>query len=128
MKVELISQMPAGKLEFKLSLDKGSSAFASFIEWYENTHRTINEETGRKRKGNAKKAIQDFLDCYFVDRNDSSIVEAMNKEIDAFREDTKLSPELQKAKINLSPDEFETLQKLLAKSEVGEAKLNVGKL
>ena len=120
--------MPAGKLEFKLSLDKGSSAFASFIEWYENTHRTINEETGRKRKGNAKKAIQDFLDSYFVDRIDSNIVAAMNKEIDTFREDTKLSPELQKAKINLSADEFETLQKLLAKSEVEEAKMNVGKL
>tara|TARA_B100002019_G_scaffold236635_1_gene211244 strand:- start:440 stop:826 length:387 start_codon:yes stop_codon:yes gene_type:complete len=128
MKVELISQMPAGKLEFKLSLDKSSSAFAQFIEWYENTHRTINEETGRKRKGNAKKAIQDFLDSYFVDRIDSNIVAAMNKEIDTFREDTKLSPELQKAKINLSADEFETLQKLLAKSEVEEAKMNVGKL
>jgi|TARA_A100001201_G_scaffold53069_1_gene52165 predicted ATP-binding protein involved in virulence len=128
MKVELISQMPAGKLEFKLSLDKSSSSFASFIEWYENTHRTINEETGRKRKGNAKKAIQDFLDAYFGSVDDSIIVEKMNKEITSFKEDTKLSPELQKAKINLSADEFETLQKLLAKSEVEEAKLSAGKL
>ena len=52
----------------------------------------------------------------------------MNKEITSFKEDTKLSPELQKAKINLSADEFETLQKLLAKSEVEEAKLSSGKL
>ena len=54
--------MPAGKIEFKLSLDKSTSNFAQFIEWYENTHRTTNEETGRKRKGNAKKVIAEFLE------------------------------------------------------------------
>ena len=134
MKVELISQMPAGKLEFKLSLDRSSSSFASFIEWYENTHRTINEETGRKRKGNAKKVIAEFLEVYFNDRNGknaisgTSNIKQYNELIDAFKEDTKLSPELQKAKINLSADEFETLKKLLEKSEVEEAKNSTGKI
>jgi len=126
--------MPAGKIEFKLSLDKSTSHFAQFIEWYENTHRTINEETGRKRKGNAKKVIADFLELYFNDRNrknaisGTSDINKINELIDAFKEDTKLSPELQKAKINLSADEFETLKKLLEKSEVEEAKNNVGKV
>ena len=97
--------MPAGKIEFKLSLNKSTSNFAQFIEWYENTHRTTNEETGRKRKGNAKKVIAEF-ELYFNDRNSknaisgTSNINKMNDLIDAFKEDTKLSPELQKAKIN----------------------------
>ena len=68
------------------------------------------------------------MDAYFGSVEDSVIVDKMNKEIIAFKEDTKLSPELQKAKINLSADEFETLQKLLLKSEVEEAKATTGKL
>lgn len=113
--------MPAGKVEFKLSLDKSVSSFAQFIEWYENTHRTTNE-TGRKRKGNAKKAIADFLDAYFGSIENSILVDKMNKEITSFKEDTKLSPELQKAKINLSAEKFETLKKLLEESEAEEQK------
>jgi|TARA_Y100000015_G_scaffold15854_1_gene15218 hypothetical protein len=126
--------MPAGKIEFKLSLDKSTSHFAQFIEWYENTHRTTNEETGRKRKGNAKKVIAEFLELYFNDRTKTNAISGelninkMNDLIDAFKEDTKLSPELQKAKINLSADEFETLKKLLEKSEVEEAKNQTGKI
>ena len=126
--------MPAGKIEFKLSLDKSTSHFAQFIEWYENTHRTTNEETGRKRKGNAKKVIAEFLELYFNDRTKTNAISGdlninkMNDLIDTFKEDTKLSPELQKAKINLSADEFETLKKLLEKSEVEEAKNQTGKL
>ena len=126
--------MPAGKIEFKLSLDKSTSNFAQFIEWYENTHRTTNEETGRKRKGNAKKVIAEFLELYFNDRTKTNAISGtlninkMNDLIDAFKEDTKLSPELQKAKINLSADEFETLKKLLEKSEVEEAKNQTGKI
>ena len=126
--------MPAGKIEFKLSLDKSTSHFAQFIEWYENTHRTTNEETGRKRKGNAKKAIAEFLELYFNDRTKTNAISGtlninkMNDLIDTFKEDTKLSPELQKAKINLSADEFETLKKLLEKSEVEEAKNSTGKI
>tara|TARA_B100000035_G_scaffold141296_1_gene120327 strand:- start:193 stop:573 length:381 start_codon:yes stop_codon:yes gene_type:complete len=126
--------MPAGKIEFKLSLDKSTSHFAQFIEWYENTHRTTNEETGRKRKGNAKKVIAEFLELYFNDRTKTNAISGdlninkMNDLIDTFKEDTKLSPELQKAKINLSADEFETLKKLLEKSEVEEAKNQTGKI
>ena len=126
--------MPAGKIEFKLSLDKSTSHFAQFIEWYENTHRTTNEETGRKRKGNAKKVIAEFLELYFNDRTKTNAISGdlninkMNHLIDTFKEDTKLSPELQKAKINLSADEFETLKKLLEKSEVEEAKNQTGKI
>ena len=66
--------MPAGKIEFKLSLDKSTSHFAQFIEWYENTHRTTNEETGRKRKGNAKKVIAEFLELYFNDRTKTNAI------------------------------------------------------
>ena len=117
-----------------MSLDKSTSHFAQFIEWYENTHRTTNEETGRKRKGNAKKAIAEFLELYFNDRTKTNAISGdlninkMNDLIDTFKEDTKLSPELQKAKINLSADEFETLKKLLEKSEVEEAKNQTGKI
>ena len=53
--------MPAGKIEFKLSLDKSTSHFAQFIEWYENTHRTTNEETGEKEKVMLKKQLQNSL-------------------------------------------------------------------
>ena len=128
--------MPAGKIEFKLSLDKSTSHFAQFIEWYENTHRTTNEETGRKRKGNAKKVIAEFLEVYFNDRNSknaisgTSNINKMNDLIDAFKEDTKLSikPELQQKNKSLSADEFETLKKLLEKSEVEEAKNQTGKI
>ena len=121
--------MPAGKIEFKLSLDKSTSHFAQFIEWYENTHRTTNEETGRKRKGNAKKVIAEFLELYFNDRTKTNAISGdlninkMNDLIDTFKEDTKLSPELQKAKINLSADEFETLKKLLEKAKLKRQKI-----
>ena len=65
----VIPLAPAGKIEFKLSLDKSTSHFAQFIEWYENTHRTTNEETGRKEKVMLKKVIAEFLEVYFNDRN-----------------------------------------------------------
>ena len=125
--------MPVSKkvpLEYKLD---PASKVGSFIEWYEITYRTTNEN-GRKRKGNAKKVIAEFLEVYFNDRNGknaisgTSNIKQYNELIDAFKEDTKLSPELQKAKINLSADEFETLKKLLEKSEVEEAKNSTGKI
>ena len=84
--------MPAGKIEFKLSLDKSTSHFAQFIEWYENTHRTTNEETGRKRKGNAKKVIAEFLELYFNDRTKTNAISGdlninkMNDLIDTFKD------------------------------------------
>lgn len=113
--------MPAGKLELKFSLDMASSSTAQFIDWYERTYRTTNEN-GRKRKGNAKKAIQDFLDIYLSGETNNNIISQMNKDIQSFKEDTKLSPELQKAKINLSAEKFETLKKLLEESEAEEQK------
>lgn len=113
--------MPAGKLELKFSLDIASSSTAQFIEWYERAYRTTNEN-GRKRKGNARKAIADFLDVYLSGEKNSNIISQMNKDIQSFKEDTKLSPELQKAKVNLSTEKFEMLKKLLEESEAEEQK------
>ena len=82
-----------------------------------------------KEKGNAKKAIAEFLELYFNDRTKTNAISGelninkMNDLIDAFKEDTKLSPELQKAKINLSADEFETLKKLLEKAKLKRQKI-----
>lgn len=106
--------MPAGKIEFKLSLDKSTSHFAQFIEWYENTHRTTNEETGRKRKGNAKKAILDYLEGLLTGVKSKEVNDFMSS-IESFREDTKLPKELQSAKNTLSPDEYENFKKLFEK-------------
>lgn len=113
--------MPAGKLELKFTLDIASSSTAQFILWYERAKRTTNEN-GRNRKGNAKKIIADFLDSYFKGITNNSIVSQLNKDIQTFKEDTKLSPELQKAKVNLSNEKFELLKKLLEESEAEEKK------
>ena len=48
------------KVELSYKLDPASK-LGSFIEWYEITYRTTNEN-GRKRKGNAKKAILDYME------------------------------------------------------------------
>lgn len=115
--------MPALKklsLEFKLS---PSSPLYSFIEWYELEYRTTNPETGRKRKGNAKKAILDFFDNALSDEPLSKEAEHFNAAVKQFKEDTKLPKELQSAKTNLSPEEYKNFKLLYEKIQNEEKKL-----
>ena len=111
----------AKKVSLEYKLDP-SSKLAGFIEWYEITHRTINEETGRKRKGNAKKAILDFLECAV---NANQTTKEYNHFVDCikvFKEDTKLPKELQSAKNNLSPEKYENFKSLYEEMKKEEAK------
>ena len=49
------------KVELSYKLDN-ASYIAQFISWYEEAKRTTNPDSGRKRKGNARKALQDYLE------------------------------------------------------------------
>lgn len=104
----------AKKVELDFKLDP-SSQLGSFVEWYKVRYRTTNEN-GRKRIGNARKAIQDYLE--------SSITGVASKElnhfkeaVEEFKEDTKLPAALQNAKNNLSPEDFAQFKSLYEKSE-----------
>ena len=111
LELKLIS--PVSKkvpLEYKLD---PASKLGSFIEWYEITYRTTNEN-GRKRKGNAKKAILDYLEGLLTGVKSKEVNDFMSS-IESFREDTKLPKELQSAKNTLSPDEYENFKKLFEK-------------
>ena len=100
------------KVPLSYNLDPASKV-ASFIEWYEITYRTINEN-GRKRKGNAKKAILDYLEGMLIGTKTKEITEFVES-VKQFQEDTKLPKELQSAKNTLSPDEYENFKKLFEK-------------
>ena len=121
--------MPASKkLELSYKLDDQSS-LANWIEWYEDAHRTTNPDTGRKRKGNAKKVLLDFLENSVKVGAINPSKEEQKKfldSLDEFKEDTKLPKELQKAKNNLSPEEFQQFKSLFEKSEKEEAKNKTG--
>ena len=116
--------MPVSKkvqLEYKLD---PTSKLASFIEWYKARHRTENEETGRKRIGNVRKAILDYLE--------SSIIGVQSKEYDhfvksikEFQEDTKLPKELQNMKNYLSDEEFAQYKSLYEKGLKEQEKDNL---
>ena len=108
-----------GKVILEYKLDP-SSTLASFIEWYEITYRTTNEN-GRKRKGNAKKAILDFIENYLKGSNEKEMMD-FDKSVKQFREDTKLPKELQAAKNNLSGEEYETFKSLFEKVKKEEEK------
>ena len=101
------------KIPLSYNLDPASK-LAQFIEWYEITYRTINEKTGRKRKGNAKKALLDYMEGMLDGTKTKEIMEFVEK-VKQFTEDTKLPKELQSAKNNLSPDEYENFKKLFEK-------------
>ena len=112
--------MPAPKkVELSYKLDNASS-IAKWIGWYEEAKRTINPDSGRKRKGNARKALQDFLESLISEGGVSTTAIDQRKFMDTlkeFKEDTKLPPELQKAKNNLSPEDFSQFKSLFEKSE-----------
>ena len=105
--------MPVSKkvpLEYKLD---PASKVGSFIEWYEITYRTTNEN-GRKRKGNAKKAILDYMEGVLTGVKTKEVNDFI-KSVEQFQEDTKLPKELQSAKNSLSPEEYEKFKTLFEK-------------
>jgi len=104
-------------LEYKLD---ATSKVASFIEWYEITHRTTNEN-GRKRKGNAKKAILDFLESAVSGTQTAESISFVDS-VKQFKEDTKLPKELQSAKNNLSLEDYESFKSLYEKMKKEEDK------
>lgn len=103
--------MPAS---FVLSLKvQTQSKLSQFIDWYETFYTTINPDTGRKRKGNAKKFLLEELEV-LVSTGKSS--QALSKVIEDFKKASLLSPELQKAKQNLSDSDFAKLVELMEKA------------
>ena len=112
------------KVELSYKLDNASS-IASFIGWYEEAKRTINPESGRKRKGNAKKVIQDYLESVFKQgKNDMTNInqKPFMEAVIQFKEDNKLPKELQRAKNTLSTEEYETFKSYYEKIQKEEAK------
>jgi len=119
MRITFNLMVASKKVLLQYNLDP-SSKLASFIEWYEITHRTI-KDTGRKRKGDAKKAIKEFLESAVSatqTKEYKHFVECVNQ----FTEDTKLPKELQSAKNNLSADDYENFKSLYEKMKKEEEK------
>lgn len=110
----------AKKVSLEYKLDP-SSKLAGFIEWYKNRYRTINPDTGRKRVGNAKKVIQDFLEATLTGIQSKEYNEFIDC-VKEFKEDTKLPKELQSAKNNLSAEEYENFKSLYEKVKKEEEK------
>lgn len=89
------------------------SKLSQFIDWYEAFHTTTNPDTGRKRKGNAKKFLTEELEVLVSTGKASS---QLPKVIEDFKKASLLSPELQKAKQNLSETDFAKLVELMEKA------------
>ena len=106
-----ILAMPAAFL-FPLKV-QNQSKLSQFIDWYETFHTTVNPETGRKRKGNAKKFLLEELEALVSTGKASAI---LPKVIEDFKKVSLLSPELQKAKQNLSDSDFAKLVELMEKA------------
>ena len=97
---------------------KRDSATAEFIEWYEVYGAKPVNEGGRKRKGNGKVAALMILDCFLnqkVGRRDDNS-DQVKEILDAYK--NKLSPEMQKAKENLSDEEYKTFVELNKKANI----------
>jgi hypothetical protein len=89
------------------------SKLSSFIEWYETSFTTINPESGRKRKGNAKKFFLEELEVMIGSGKPSA---NFSKVVDEFKKSSILSPELQKARQTLSDADFAKLVELMEKA------------
>lgn len=111
------------KIVLNIDLD---SKIGKFVSWYEEQYTTVNEN-GRKRKGNAKAALLDFLTATIdtagkgayasgyrtYDREDGKplhSIEKFEKDCEEYIEVGRLPNELKAAKKHLSPEEFETFQ------------------
>lgn len=92
---------------------QNQSKLSQFIDWYETFYTTINPDTGRKRKGNAKKFLLEELELLVSSGKLSS---SFPKVIEDFKKASVLSPELQKAKQNLSESDFAKLVELMEKA------------
>ena len=90
---------------------KADSKLAQFAEWYEISETKTNPENGRKRKGNFKKFLIEEIENLLITGNCGLVKVAAE-----FKKAEKLSPELQKAKKNLSDSDFAKLEELLAKA------------
>ena len=105
-------------LEYKLD---PSTKLAEFVQWYELANTSTNEN-GRKRKGDAKKAIRLYLESIITGVKTKDYNDFMN-DVDKFVEDNKLPKELQAAKNNLPPEEYESYKKLFEKIKKEEEKV-----
>jgi len=108
-----IPAMPASFL-FPLKV-QNQSKLSQFIDWYETFYTSTNPDTGRKRKGNAKKFFLEELEALVSTGKVSS---SLPKVIDDFKNASLLSPELQKAKQKLSDSDFAKLVELMEKASV----------
>lgn len=106
--------MPASFL-FPLKVQT-QSKLSDFIEWYENFHTTTNPDTGRKRKGNVKKFFLEELEILLTT---GKVSPGLGKVVDEFKQASLLSPEIQKAKQNLSESDFLKFVELMEKAKVG---------
>lgn len=94
-----------------LNIDPESN-IGKFFSWYEQKYTTVNEN-GRKRKGNAKKALMDFMGEYIsrggkVDKdNPLASISNFLTAIEEYKETGSLPTELKEAKMYLSAEDFE---------------------
>jgi hypothetical protein len=91
------------------------SKLSQFIDWYETFHTSVNPETGRKRKGNAKKFLLEELEALV---STGKVSATLPKVIEDFKKASLLSPELQKAKQSLNESDFAKLVELVEKAGV----------
>ena len=118
--IQFLSIMPASPIN-QLRV-KRDSATAEFIEWYEVYGAKPVSEGGRKRKGAGKSTALMILDCILNQkvgivlrgRDDNS--DQVEEILDAYK--NKLSPEMQKAKENLSDEEYKTFVELSKKANI----------
>jgi hypothetical protein len=97
---------------------QNQSKLSQFIDWYETFYTSINPDTGRKRKGNAKKFLLEELEALVSTGKSSSLLPRV---IDDFKKSSLLSPELQKAKKTLNESDFAKLVELVEKAGVNVA-------
>ncbi|NBV28134.1 hypothetical protein EBS02_03815 [bacterium] len=91
------------------------SKLSQFVDWFEAYHTTTNPDTGRKRKGNAKKFLLEELE-HLVSTGKTSA--QLSKVLEDFKKASVLSPELQKAKQTLNETDFAKLVELVEKAGV----------
>ena len=112
--------MPASPInQLKVKRD---SATAEFIEWYEVYGAKPVKEGGRRRKGDGKRTVIMVLDCLLnntANKRDDN--EDQCKEIlDAYKNKNKSQhyKDMQKAKTNLSDEEYKTFVELSKKANI----------
>ena len=108
--------MPASPInQLKVKRD---SATAEFIEWYEVYGAKPVKEGARSRKGDGKRTVIMVLDCLLNQvnerRDDNS--DHVKEILDAYKK--KNQTEWQKAKANLSDEEYKTFVELNKKANI----------